>query len=69
MSTHNTILTICNGKVRNFDLMKIEKEDGQAVYAHLSFGLGLIADIDLESEVLRCLGSVRMDIYAVLRAL
>ena len=69
ISQHNAILALCKGNVRNFDLMRIEKEEGDAIYSHLCCSLGLIADVDLESEVLRCLGGVRMDIYAVLRVL
>jgi sphingosine kinase len=33
----------------------------------LSLSWGLVAGVDIDSEVLRCLGSLRMDIYAVWR--
>jgi hypothetical protein len=43
-------------------------EGGQAGEEHISWSMlslawGIIADIDLESEVLRCLGPLRMTIY------
>jgi diacylglycerol kinase family enzyme len=36
-------------------------------YCHLSFTWGFIADLDLESEVLRFCGPAREDLYALLR--
>jgi sphingosine kinase len=37
------------------------------LYSFLSVGWGLLADIDIESEVLRNLGSPRFTIYSVAR--
>ncbi|KAI9220420.1 ATP-NAD kinase-like domain-containing protein [Blastocladiella britannica] len=36
-------------------------------FGHLSFTHGLIADIDMDSEVLRALGPLRMEVYSLLR--
>jgi sphingosine kinase len=52
------------------DLSLVETADGQRHLSFLSLSFGLIADVDLESEVIRWAGSLRMDLfsfYAILR--
>lgn len=56
------------GRVRPMDLFRITPEGGGApVHAFLSFGAGLLADVDIESEVLRWMGEARFTLWAVLR--
>lgn len=43
-------------------------EWGARGWSFLSLEWGLPADLDLESEFLRCLGALRFDVYAVIRA-
>jgi sphingosine kinase len=57
---------IAQGKYRPLDLAKIE-QNGQIYYSFLSFSWGIISDVDIESEKLRFLGSLRTDIYALMR--
>lgn len=38
-------------------------------WSFLSFAWGLVSDVDIESEVLRCCGSLRFDLWAVWRVL
>ncbi len=57
---------IAQGKYRPLDIAKIE-QNGQNYYSFLSFSWGIISDVDIESEKLRFLGSLRTDIYALMR--
>lgn len=57
---------IAQGKYRPLDIAKIE-QNGQIYYSFLSFSWGIISDVDIESEKLRFLGSLRTDIYALMR--
>jgi len=41
--------------------------DGQKMYSFLSAGWGILADIDVESEVLRSLGEPRFSLWSVIR--
>ncbi len=57
---------ITQGKYRPLDLAKTQ-QSGQIFYSFLSLGWGIISDVDIESEKLRFLGSLRTDIYALMR--
>jgi sphingosine kinase len=47
---------------------KVEVDlDGKKIYSFLSVGWGLLADIDVESEVLRALGESRFTIWSFYR--
>lgn len=48
------------------DLVRVETLT-QVVYSFLSIGWGFIADIDIESERLRMLGSPRFTIWSIAR--
>ncbi|XP_039265593.2 sphingosine kinase 1-like [Styela clava] len=77
------IFEICRGQVCPMDLVGIEiAEDNQfsnpsvqnnpnprnLIYSFMGVILGLIADIDIESESLRCLGGdLRTSIYGIIR--
>lgn len=62
------VKSIAQGKYRPLDIAKIE-QNGQIYYSFLSFSWGIISDVDIESEKLRFLGSLRTDIYALMRIL
>lgn len=51
------------------DLVKITFQQKSPVWSFLSIGWGLLADIDIDSEWLRCLGEFRFTIYGLLRSL
>lgn len=53
-------------KPKRLDLFKYES-GAETKYCMLSLMVGLIADIDLDSDKWRSLGSLRFDIYSVLR--
>ncbi|MDY6936426.1 MAG: diacylglycerol kinase family protein [Cyanobacteriota bacterium] len=59
---------IAKGEVRSFDLMRVKQGD-RTYYSMLSLSWGLVSDVDIESERLRWLGSLRSDLYALLRIL
>lgn len=48
------------------DLVRVETHN-EVVYSFLSVGWGFIADIDIESERLRMLGSPRFTIWSIAR--
>lgn len=51
------------------DLVKITFKQKPPLWSFLSIGWGLLADIDIDSEWLRCLGELRFTIYGLLKAL
>ena len=59
---------IAKGGVRSFDLIRVRQKN-RCYYSILSLAWGLVSDVDIESERLRWLGSVRSDLYALLRIL
>ncbi|XP_004535131.1 sphingosine kinase 1 [Ceratitis capitata] len=63
-------LTCIAGKLAKMDLVRIDTgKEGKAceMYSFLSVGWGLIADIDIESEHLRSLGSTRFTFWTIKR--
>ncbi|CAK9290179.1 unnamed protein product [Gordionus sp. m RMFG-2023] len=48
-----------HGEPRNLDLFKITTQSGQVYYSILGLCWGLIADIDIESQIHRYMGSLR----------
>lgn len=57
---------IAKGKKRPYDIIMSE-QNGRRGYSFLSLSWGLVSDVDIESEKLRFLGSLRFDLYALLR--
>lgn len=57
---------IAKGKKRAYDIIMSE-QNGRRGYSFLSLSWGLVSDVDIESEKLRFLGSLRFDLYALLR--
>lgn len=65
-----TFLLLKAKSIMPADLSLVETADGQRHLSFLSLSFGLIADVDLESEVIRWAGSLRMDffsLYAIFR--
>jgi hypothetical protein len=60
---------ICKNGSKPSDLSLYETAAGNKYLSFLSCSWGIVADVDLESEVLRVLGPLRFDVYAVWRML
>uniref|UniRef100_H2ZQE6 DAGKc domain-containing protein n=1 Tax=Ciona savignyi TaxID=51511 RepID=H2ZQE6_CIOSA len=72
----SSVFQICRGRVEDIDIMAIETksetnpDETVVKYGLLGLVIGIIADIDIESEYLRKLGQVfRTTLYAVMRIL
>ncbi|KAK4787440.1 hypothetical protein SAY86_011273 [Trapa natans] len=61
-------LAIIRGHKRSLDVATISQED-KKIFSVLMLAWGLIADIDIESEKYRWMGSARIDFYALQRIL
>ena len=59
---------IVKGKTSPIDLSKYETQS-ESYISFLTHSWGIIADIDIESEALRFLGSTRFDLWGALRVL
>jgi diacylglycerol kinase family enzyme len=58
---------IAKGKTINMDMTVLELEKKSRVYSFLSVNWSYIADVDLESEFLRCCGGARFEFYGYWR--
>ena len=59
---------IIRGRTKKIDLQEMElTEVDKKVYSFLSLTYGMVADIDLESEVIRCVGMLRTTIWGAIR--
>lgn len=65
-SAFNAVLTIIRGHKRSLDIATISQGKTR-FYSVLMLAWGLVADIDIESEKWRWMGSARMDLYAIRR--
>lgn len=65
LSPLNATFLVLKGKPVPADLSLVEAQGGARHVAFLSFSWGLVADIDLESEVVRWAGAYRMDLWAI----
>ncbi|XP_065211930.1 sphingosine kinase 1-like isoform X2 [Planococcus citri] len=61
-----SVLNILKGTPVPIDLVRIETQT-EVAFSFLSFGWGLLADIDIESERLRMIGSPRFTIWSMAR--
>ena len=61
----NAAFLIAKGKQKSCDLAFVE-QNGDKTYSFLSLAWGLISDVDIGSEKLSFLGSLRFDIYALI---
>ena len=60
---------LCKGVPHSIDLMYVETASKQKYVSFLSLAWGLLAEIDIESEVLRCCGPVRLTITFMMKLL
>ena len=60
----NAAFLIAKGKQQSLDLATV-KQNNKQYYSFLSLAWGLISDVDIESEKLKFLGSLRFDLYAL----
>jgi len=58
---------ICKNGSKPADLSLYETSAGNRYLSFLSLSWGIVADVDLESEVFRVLGPLRFDVYAIWR--
>ena len=69
-SIENAAFLIAKGKTTRMDLTEIEGEYmKEKVYSFLAVFWGILADCDLNSEVLRWLGTSRFTIWGIYRVL
>lgn len=61
-------LHVAKGKPVAMDLMRFTCPNRSVYYGFLSFGWGLMSDIDIESERLRFLGEARFTIWSLYRS-
>jgi len=60
----NAAFLIAKGRQQNLDLIEVI-QNNKRYYSFLSLAWGLISDVDIESEKLKFLGSLRFDLYAL----
>lgn len=65
LSPLSATLLVLKGKIFPADLSLIETQSGERHVSFLSFSWGLVADIDIGSEVVRWAGAFRMDLFGV----
>ncbi|KAL0353149.1 UNVERIFIED_CONTAM: Sphingosine kinase [Sesamum angustifolium] len=65
-SPFNATLAIIRGHKRSLDVATISQGDTR-FFSLLMLAWGLVADIDIESEIYRWMGSARLDFYALQR--
>ena len=64
---HSAFLAI-KGSVIPMDATHITRQSGPPIYSFMNVALGIIADIDIESESCRGCGSCRFDMYGAWRS-
>ncbi|KRX06162.1 ATP-NAD kinase-like domain [Pseudocohnilembus persalinus] len=66
----SSIYALIKGKKQNMDLIELQIDDQQKkIYSFVSINYAYIADCDINSEKLRCLGGARFDVYGFYRCL
>ena len=67
-SIENAAFVCAKGRIARMDLTEIEAEyEKHKIYSFLSTFWGVIADCDINSEVLRWMGSARFTVWGVYR--
>ena len=59
---------VIKGKPTEMDIVRFTTSSNKVYYSFLSFGWGLLSDVDIESEGLRCLGESRFAIWSIYRS-
>ncbi|XP_068668783.1 sphingosine kinase 1-like isoform X1 [Aristolochia californica] len=67
-SPANAVMTVIRGHRRSLDVATVLQQ-GKRFFSVLMLSWGLIADIDIESERYRWMGSSRLDFYCIVRIL
>ncbi|HIK10368.1 MAG TPA: hypothetical protein IGS52_08910 [Oscillatoriaceae cyanobacterium M33_DOE_052] len=62
----NAAFLIAKGRVKALDIGLVE-EANRRYYSFLALSWGLVSDVDIESDVLRFLGALKNDVYALIR--
>lgn len=65
----DSIMHIIKGEPTHMDIVRFTTMHNKVHYSFLSFGWGLMADIDIESERLRFIGETRFSIWSIYRSL
>ncbi|UYV69945.1 K02A2.6-like [Cordylochernes scorpioides] len=60
---------IISGSTTPVDLVRVDTVHNGPIYSFLSCGMGIMSDIDIESERLRAFGEARFSLYAIIRAI
>jgi sphingosine kinase len=64
------IYLIAKGKFKEMDAIKVDIDTLEdPIYSFLSINFGFIADVDINSEFMRCLGELRFELYGIYRAI
>ena len=63
----SSAVSIARGHASPLDLFLVRGPGTDVRVGFISLGWGLITDVDIDSEVIRCMGSVRFTIYGLLR--
>jgi len=60
---------ICKGWTKNMDLIEVEGEfmQNEKIYCLMMMAWGIVADVDISSEVIRFMGNARITIFSLLR--
>ena len=67
-NVENAAFIAAKGRTTRMDLTEIECEyQKEKVYSFLSTFFGVLADCDINSEVLRCIGTARFTIWGIYR--
>eukprot|EP00472_Partenskyella_glossopodia_P014004 CAMPEP_0197527158 /NCGR_PEP_ID=MMETSP1318-20131121/20518_1 /TAXON_ID=552666 /ORGANISM="Partenskyella glossopodia, Strain RCC365" /LENGTH=506 /DNA_ID=CAMNT_0043081653 /DNA_START=225 /DNA_END=1745 /DNA_ORIENTATION=+ len=67
MSPASSAYIIAKQNVRDLDMCSFQQPGLKPIYGFLSMSWGLISDIDINSEVCRCMGKARFTAYAITR--
>jgi len=60
---------ICKNRSKSIDIAELTGEKQGKIYSFMSMAWGLVADVDLHSEVIRFVGNARIWIYAIYKIL
>lgn len=68
--TESAVFLAVKGRTKTFNLWRVELEKHpEPIYSFLSIEWAFLADIDINSEFLRCLGGLRFEVYSVWRCI
>ncbi len=62
----SSAVKLCRGDIRSLDLIQITTQSGRTIHIVNSFGIGFIADMDIDSDNLRWIGEIRFFLYGTI---